>query len=402
MVGNKLVREYILITSSNFPNGGASANYLNLFCKGLMLQKNKVKVLLLKGFSFGNFTATHKRNNITDYNVPFTYLGFVSRPKNGFYKILNECLSSLNLISKLFSILPKRKKTTLLIYSNELHSNIIIYFFSKLFRIEIVTFVPEYYGKYVFEGSLFRKLKWYGFLFNFSFLNKLSRKLIVFSHYLKDQYLKQGFKESDIIIQPNLTDFEYWEMKGSENLYTIGYSGSPSIKDGLQDLFKAISLLKETGMNVSLLVIGDTPFGNSLIPDLKIECQKLCIEDNVHFSGLVELSEVKKLLSECKILTLTRRSTVQTLAGFPTKLGEYFASKKKVLVTNFGDIERYFTKDKDLVIAETGNVEEVSQKIKWILENDTDAEVIAAAGYQRAKLLLEYKSSIKRIADIIS
>ncbi|MEO5893950.1 MAG: glycosyltransferase [Ferruginibacter sp.] len=357
---------------------------------------------MLKGFNFGSFGTKHQRQNVTEEGVPFRYLGFISRPKNPLVRILDEMLSFLNLHLQLFSMLPKRKSTTILIYNNEFHSNIIIYLFARLFSIRIVTFVPEFYGRYIFEGSFLRRLKWYGFLFNFSFINRLSSKLIVFSYYLKGQYLQKGFSESDIIVQPNVTDFDYWEIKDPKINYMLGYSGSPSIKDGLHDLFKAISTLKKEGINVSLIVVGDTPHGSSLLPGLKEECEKLDISANVFFSGLVELAEVKKLLSECRILTLTRQTTVQTQAGFPTKLGEYFAARKKVLVTNFGDIEKYFTNGKDLVIAESGNVNDIAQKIKWMMENEADAELIANAGYQRAKLLLEYKTSTKRIADLIS
>ncbi|MEJ7586582.1 MAG: glycosyltransferase [Ferruginibacter sp.] len=393
--------QFVLITSSNFPVGGAGANYLNLFCKGLKLNGDKIKVLLLKGFNFGDFNTTYKKHNLTVDGVPFSYLGFVSRPKNRFSRIFDEMLSFLNVHVQLVSMLPQRKSTTLLIYNNEFHSNIVIYLFAKLFGIRIVTFVPEYYGKYIFEGSFLRRMKWYGFLFNFSFINKLSNKLIVFSYYLKEQYLKKGFPEKDIIVQPNVTDFDYWEIKDAKINYVLGYSGSPSIKDGLHDLFKAVSALKKDGVKISLIVVGDTPHGSSLLPGLKQECEKLDIADNVFFSGLVELAEVKKLLSECRILTLTRQFTVQSQAGFPTKLGEYFASRKKVLVTNFGDIEKYFTDGKDLVIAESGNIADIAKKIRWMLENDADAELIARAGYERAKQLLEYKSSIRRISQLI-
>ena len=401
MVGNKLEREYILITSSNFPGGGAGANFLNLFCKGVKFQNLDIKVYLLKGFLFGNFTTTHKRSNLTDYNVPFIYLGYVKRPNNLFSKFLDESLSFINLIIKLFKVLKNKKNTIIFIYNNELQSNIVIYFFCTIFNIKVVTFVPEFYGKYVFAGSFLRQLKWYGFLYNFYFLNKLSFKLIVFSHYLKDQYLSKGYSESDIIVQPNLTDFDYWEMKDSVNSYTIGYSGSPSIKDGLHDLFTAISILKKQSINVTLLVIGDSPFGNSLIPDLQIICKELGIENNVTFTGLVELDVVKKMLGKCGILALTRPSTIQTQAGFPTKLGEYFASKKQILVTNFGDIERYFLKDVDVVMAQSGDVEQIAQKIKWMIENKPAAEYIRHAGYKTAGLLLEYKSSVKRVIGLM-
>ena len=401
MVGNKLEKEYILITSSNFPGGGAGANFLNLFCKGVKFQNLNIKVYLLKGFLFGNFTTTHKRRNLTEYNVPFVYLGYVRRPHNLVAKFLDEFLSFINLIIKLFKLLKNKKNTIILIYNNELQSNIVIYFFCTVFNIKVVTFVPEFYGKYVFAGSFLRQLKWYGFLFNFYFLNKLSFKLIVFSYYLKDQYFNKGYNESDIIVQPNLTDFDYWEMKDSVKSYTIGYSGSPSIKDGLHDLFTAISILKKQSFNVTLLVIGDTPFGNSLIPDLKIICKNLDIEENITFTGLVELDVVKKMLAECGILALTRPSTIQTQAGFPTKLGEYFASKKQILVTNFGDIERFFKNNVDVVMAQSGDVEQIAEKIKWMIENQSEANAIQQKGYKTADLLLEYKSSVKRVISLI-
>ena len=402
MPDNNLQKDYILITSSNFPVGGAGANYLNLFCKGVKLNNGNISVLLLKGFSFGDFDTRHTRNNMTDYGVPFTYVSLIRRPKNAFYKILDDVICVFNLIIKLFALIPRQKETVVLVYNNEFHTNIIIYFFLKLIGVKIVTFVPEYYDKLVFGGSLFRRLKWYGFLFNFSFLNKMSYKLIVFSYYLKEQYIKQEYRESDIIIQPNLTDFDYWELKDAKKLFTIGYSGSPSFKDGLQDLFKAISILNEKGMGLSLLIVGDSPFGNSLIPDLLIECEKLGIEKNVKFTGLVELPMVKQYLSGCDILAITRPSTIQTQAGFPTKLGEYFASKKHVLVTNFGDIEKYFKKNVDVVMAQTGNPEDIAAQMQWMIEHKEEAERIRDTGYIRAFELLEYRRNVKRILDFIS
>ncbi len=201
--------------------------------------------------------------------------------------------------------------------------------FAKIFRIKISKFVAEIIDKSEFDGSFFRKLKSYEYNFNFRYLNKIADKLIVFSYYLKNEFLKMGYNEDNIIVQPNLTDFKYWESSGGEIRYNLGYSGAPYLKDGLYDLFKAISLLSKKKINVTLLVIGDATFGKSLIPALKIECQKLGIDGKVTFTGLVESLSVKKYLSECKILAITRPSTIQTKAGFPTKLGEYYAAENR-------------------------------------------------------------------------
>jgi glycosyltransferase involved in cell wall biosynthesis len=398
----EIKHEYILITSANFPSGGAGANYLNLFCKGLTIKGFIVQVFLLKGFAFGGYTNLNSRKNITEYGIPYTYLGFIKRPQNTFLKLCDELISIVGLITLLFSLLKKRKTTTLLIYNSEIQSNIPVFLIARVFKIRIATFVPEFYDKSVFSGSFFRKLKWYGLLINFYYVIKKSNKLIVFSYFLKDEFLKKGFREKDILVQPNLTDFDFWVTNNQEVKYTVGYSGTPTAKDGLYDLFKAISLLQNKTWQVNLLVIGDSVCGNSLIPGLKIECQRLGISDKVTFTGLVESEAVKEYLSECKILAITRPSTRQTKAGFPTKLGEYFATQKLILTTKFGDIERYFDNGVDIVMAETGNPESIALKIKWIIENSASSQLIARNGLIKAKELLDYTKSVSRMIQFIN
>ena len=119
------------------------------------------------------------------------------------------------------------------------------------------------------------------------------------------------------------------------------------------------------------------------------------------FTGLVESSKVKQYLSECKILTITRPSTIQTQAGFPTKLGEYFATEKPILATNFGDMEAYFTDTFDLIIAECGNPESIALKIKWMLQNTKELESITRRGYKKARQLLEYNTSVERMINLL-
>jgi len=399
---SETINEYVLITSQNFPKGGAGASYLNLFCRGLKLNGGYISVLLLKGFAFGNHTNSDQKNNITEYGVPYRYLGLTKRPESQFLKLYDDLRSIINLGIILFSFLKRRKSICLLIYNNELHSNIIIYSFARLSGIRIVTFVPEYYDKSDFQSSFFRKLKWYGFLYNFKHINKRSDKLIVFSFYLKVKYVKQGFPENKIIVQPNLTDFEYWKPEHTSFKYTIGYSGAPYLKDGLLDLFKAIYLLKNQDLHASLLVVGDSTFGKSLLPDLKTECNSLGITEKVVFTGLVDPSKVKSYLSECLILAITRPSTIQTKAGFPTKLGEYFAVQRPVLVTDFGDIESYFQDGVDLIVAEAGNPESIASRIKFMMQNMEITEQISRTGYIKAKELLDYRKSVERLVSFLS
>jgi glycosyltransferase involved in cell wall biosynthesis len=399
MARNQIVNEFILITSSNFPEGGASANYLNLFCKGLKFNNQKISVWLLKGFAFGNHKNNDLRKNVSPEGIPYTYLSSLKRPVSKLKKIFDDVFSIFRLIGCLTKLINKRNSISILIYNNELQFNIPIFVFSKLLGIKVISFVPEFYDKSNFEGSIFIKLKWYGFLLNFNYFNKLSHRLIVFSYYLKEIYLKQGVAEAKIIVQPNLTDFDFWQSEQGEIKYTLGYSGTPSIKDGILDLLKAISKLKLENTPVTLLIIGDSTFGKSLIPDLQDLCESLNIQDLVIFTGLVDLESVRKYLSECKILALTRPNIIQTQAGFPTKLGEYFASGKQIFTTNFGDINKYFTPMEEIVTAHCGNINDISDKIKWMLQHPEESEQIRQTGFLKAKQLLSYNESLNRILN---
>ena len=401
MERDKVNPDYILITSMNFPSGGAGATYLNLFCQGMLSNGRSVKVLLLKGHAFGNYKYKGPRKNVTKDGIPYTYLGFKQRPDNAFIKIFEEFLSLFRLIIYLFSLTSKPKPVRLLIFNSELQYNIPILAFSKIFKFNAVKFVAEIIDPSEFTDSLFGRIKRAGYDYNYKFLNRKSDKLMVFSHYLRDFYLGLGYDKNKIMVQPNLTDFDFWEPVNNNTRYTFGYSGAPYLKDGLNDLFKAISLVGSENLDITLLVIGDVTFGKSLIPSLKEECRKLGILEKVSFTGLVELAKVKQYLSECKILAITRPSTLQTQAGFPTKLGEYFATRRPVLSTNFGDMKAYFTDGTDIIMAECGNPESIAHKIKWMIENSQEMELISKRGYSTAHQLLEYKSSVKRMLSFM-
>jgi len=402
MARNKLVQEYVLITSMNFPSGGAGASYLNLFCRGLKSNGCKISVLLLKGYAFGNFSPNESRKNITSEGIPYTYLGLRKRPENQFLKLLDEFLSISRLIIFLVSLLKNRHSVSLLVFNSEIQYNLPIFLITKPLGIKVFKFVAEIIDKSEFKGSFLRQIKRYGHLFNFRYLNRTSDKMILFSYYLKDLYLQMGYLEENIFVQPNLTDFEYWKPVATKIKYTLGYSGAPYQKDGLSDLFRAMSMLNGDLSNISLLVIGDAPFGKSLIPDLRLECERLGLSGKVTFTGLVQSSKVKHYLSECEILTITRPSTIQTQAGFPTKLGEYFASGKPILATDFGDMGRYFKNGSEIVMAECGNPQSIANKLHWMLQNRNELELISKNGYEKAKKLLEYESSVTKIHNFLS
>lgn len=393
MERNKLKKKYILLTSAGFPEGNAASVYINQFLKGLIYNKREVIVHLL---SSGN-----NINNITEYGVKYNYLSRRLSNHAAINKALSIIKNFFNSIVLLFSLRHEREKIVLLIYNNKLLYNIPIYLGSFFFKIKLVSFVPEYYDKPKFKEGIIKVLNWYGFIINLFYLNRLSDKLIVFSSFLKKMYIKKGYDASKIYIQPNLTDFDDWLTDKVNLKYDLGYSGSAVAKDGLIFLFKAIKLLKERNVIITILIVGDLPYGKSVLPDLKKTCKNLGIYDQVKFTGMVPHSEVKKYINQCRILVLSRIFSRKTQAGFPTKLGEYFACKKIVLSTNFGDVKKYFTDGKDIILVKKIDPNEITEKIEWIINNPQKAESIKENGYNVSKKIFDYKSSVLKICTYL-
>ncbi len=396
-------KKFILFTSNNFPIGGPGATYINLFCKGVKENAGEIDVYLFKGHIYKDYRNNKGRKNITDYGVKYTYLGFANRSKNKILKIVEDSFSILRTFGLMFKFLLKRKRIIIFVYSNGLPFNVPVYLISKLFRIKIISFVPEFIeNEEVKKLNVFQRLMSYSFLINYNFINKLSDKLIVFSAFLKNEYIKKGYDKKNVIIQPNLTELSKWYIPDKEIQFTIGYAGTPSKKDGIIDLLSAVKLLKEKGKIISVLIVGDSIDKESLIPYFQQKCEDFNITCQITFTGLVPQKQVKDYLNSCQILAITRPNTKQTKAGFPTKLGEYMACKKVVLATKFGDIERYFTDKKEIVLAEPGDPFSIAENILWILNNSEKSKIIAKNGFDKANEVLNYQTGVKKIMNFLN
>ena len=260
---------YILITSTNFPEGGAGANYLNLFCRGLKANGTLISVYLLKGHAFGDTRYDGPRSNISPEGIPYTYLGFKQRPENLLLKLADQFISFARLLYLLTSLIIQRKQVTILVYNGDIFFNTPIHLAGRIGKIKIVKFAAEIIDQSQYRQSILGRISRAAYMFNFKYLNRIADKMIVFSYYLKDEFVQLGIGERKILVQPNLTDFEFWQSESISTKYTLGYSGAPYMKDGLNDLLTAIKILRDRGVIVTLLVGGMPRLDGLWFPDLR-------------------------------------------------------------------------------------------------------------------------------------
>ena len=391
---------FILFTSTNFPTGGAAATYLNLFCKGVKENGGEIKVYLFKGYVHKKDKKNKNKKNITESGVKYTFFASTNRPENKFLKILEDAFTIIQVTAFMLRLTFIRKKITILVYSNEFPFNLPIYLLSKLFFIKIVSFVPEFYDKKELQSmGRFKIFTWYSFLLNYTILNKLSNRIIVFSDFLKNDYIKKGYNKKNIIVQPNLTDLRDWYIPAQAIKYTIGYAGTPSKKDGIFELLSSIKILKDKGIFINAIIIGDSTGKESYLPSLKELCNNLNISAQINFTGFLSQQDVKKYLNECQILAVTRPNTKQTQAGFPTKLGEYLATGNPVVITNVGEITLFLKDEVNAYIAEPDSSKKFSEKLIEALSDQNRIKV----GLEGQKLVyteFNYLTQAKKLEEL--
>lgn len=399
------MKNVILITS-HFPYGGASANLLRYFSFCLADHGHLVEVFLPTGAFYGNKLDQHPSRKGVINGIKFQRLGLKNHPKNMVGKLVDNVLG---LILPFYFLLKKciQKKFDLLVLYSPTATTLIFHLaYRIILRKELLIILPEFYEKP--RGSLLSTsiIKWYNFYVGIKFFAKYADKYIVLSEYLNNYLKKQGRSSKDILIMPNLTDPSKYicsKIKDFKpNKITIGYVGTPTKKDGINDLIKSFSVLNKLYPNTHLLIIGDITNGNTIIPQLKEYSEKQGINScDISFTGLTSHSKTPNLLLSCQILALTRPNGISAEAGFPTKLGEYFATKKPVVLTGVGDMKAYLKDKEHVVFAKPENIASIVDSFVYIIKNPERAAKIGENGYRWMNTNLNYKRQGARISDFI-
>lgn len=399
------VKNILLVTSSNFPFGGAGANVLRLLTTGLVKTNRNISVLLQRGKQFGKKSNSDLRTGQIG-GVSYTYCGYLLRPSSYLKKFI-DTLAGIFIPPVIVAIKKlKNKIDCVLVYNGSAYESVALLVICKILRIPIINYVVEWYEKGTVATCWWKLPKWWDFLFRMEVMNKYFDGLIVTGQFLKKYYTDKNIKGENILIQPNLVDISKFENNGKpvpkrENTVRIGYCGTPTRKDGINDLLLSFQIVQKNFANSELLVVGDSTGRSSLIPKLEETANELRIFEKVKFTGLVDHKQMPSLLNSCDILVLARPSGRFAEAGFPTKLGEYMACKKPIVATKAGDIPIYLKDKENAMLAEPDNPESIASKILYLIENPEIAKEIGENGYLWAKNILDYVKSTQVVRKFL-
>ena len=395
------MKVYIL-TREPFPNGMAATNRIKCYAKAI-LQKGVLCEVLI--FTRTEIYGKPPKNTIGKgifEGIPYKYIGETPlRDSNIVFRQINDRIDMVRTILYLFKHLRE--------------GDIVLGFLSAspYFISSIINIVHLKKAKYIRElcelpygtsEETAKKIK----LRKFTLTNLFPKcdGFIAISNALVALAKKYKRTDAKILKVPILVDFEKYCLtdKSSEvDVPYIFHSGTLyEQKDGILGMIEAFGIaLRQIPFTIRFISTGkmeDSPH-KEVIHEL---ITKYHLKDKILFTGYLSESELKDYLSKASLVIINKYDTQQNKYCFSTKLAEYLAASKPVIITRVGEAMNWLTDSKDAYIVETRQIDSLSEKIVEAFIDVQKRHAIAENGFNTCKNSFDYQNYSKQLIDFFT
>lgn len=191
---------------------------------------------------------------------------------------------------------------------------------------------------------------------------------------LKEEMISRGVDEQKITIAPNGVDPQRFiprvpnlalkQKLGLVDAPTIGYVGSILDYEGIDTLLESIALLKGTGLQFNVVIVGDGAFYEEALA----LAQRLGIDDLVKFTGRVPHEEVEDYYSIIDICPLPRHGLPVCEMVSPLKPFEAMAMGKVVVGSNVDAIDEIITPGVNGLLCIKDNAADLAEQLENLIK----------------------------------
>jgi glycosyltransferase involved in cell wall biosynthesis len=220
--------------------------------------------------------------------------------------------------------------------------------------------------------------KWLGDKISDSLTFRLAHVNFCISNYILNKAKERTTEVNEL---PIVVDFNRFFSKITPQQNLIGYVGTSGPKDGLELVLAGFAKALESNTKLRLRIIGPKP----CYFDYDALVKELNLVDHIELTGSITHDEVPEKLLQCDTFIMNRTNSEFAKYGYPTKLGEYFACKRPVLMSNGPGFSEDYTDKVEAIKYEVDNPQALADAILWRYNNPKEAEAIAQCGYDYAK-----------------
>lgn len=381
----------LIITSDAFPNGMASVNRIKCYAKALISAGVECKVLVYtRTERYGVKAKNIEGQGIAD-GIPFEYMGGTPlRASNVFIRQVNDRLDKWKLLRYLNEYLDNGD----VVYSYGGSSDYLPYVSKVVHRHGALLFselceLP--YGTGAETASAVRNRQKM-LLRCFPLLDGT----ICISDALLDlakHYTASGCKNVKV---PILVDFERYDQsdKSSEADFPyIFHSGTLyEQKDGILGMIEAFGKALQM-TDVQLKFISTGKLDNSPhAAEIKALTSKYNLEGKLIFTGYLSNEELRDYLAKATMVIINKYPTQQNKYCFSTKLGEYLASEKPVIITNVGEAMNWLEHNQSAYVIDHSDTDQLRDAIVRLAEDEELRRKLSKNGKDVCRKSFDYKS----------
>lgn len=384
----------IIIFGDNFsfPEGSAGTNRLYTYAKGFIENNVKTYVICFKNDYIKNGNGTVE--GIEYFNPLNQSVKSNSFFIRNWYKIVKFFNTA-----RLFRKINKEEKVTAVIVDTQVTLTYLFsYYLSRRIKTKFIYENSEHPLRY-YRSGLGKKIS--GYVKLKLQLNTFDGILLI-TQSLIDFYKLKLQDDKKLFLVPSTVDPGRFSMaKTSVTPFKyVGYFGSMKFtRDNIDVLVKAYSKIYNKFENIHLVLGGlMTPAEAVMLKDL---IKSLNIEERVHILGFLPREEIVQYIINANILVLVRSNDSDTNASFPCKLTEYLSTGNPVVSVKVSEVSNYLTDSQNAFLVEPGNVDELAEKLDFVISNYEFAEEVGKKGKDLTKTVFNYNYQSKRVLEFI-
>ena len=362
----------IFVTREPFPVGMAATNRIICLAKAYQSAGVDCRVLI---FSSCAFKEKSNRNGVID-GIPYEYLG-ETKANNS----LLRRLSSLKARFRLFRFLKNDLVPGDYVYgyyheSNAFTSHVIyLVHKSKAYYISELCELPYGTGA---ETKKKRRQRNYALKHVFPKFDGV----LAISTALKELAVANCNPRCTVIRVPILVDYQQYALPDmsseSEHPYIFHSGTLYEQKDGVLGMIeafgKALQRIETDAKFVMTGLLSYSPHEK----EIKELIERYHLQDRIIFTGYLSKDELKQYLSKASLVIINKYPSQQNEYCFSTKLGEYLAAGKPLIVTRVGEVVRWVTDKENALVVEPHDIEAMADAIVSLFSNKEERERIGS------------------------
>ncbi len=382
-------KKVFILGVNGFPFGSARIEKLKLI--GKSLTKNKAEVVFI-GHSWGYFKKGDIpcSGNFEGTNYIYT-CGITSRPERFLQR---RWVNLKGRIGEIGYLVNNRCDVAIVSVQSGMFIPLLYYrILSKVLNFKL------YYPHHEDESATLDKSNLYNrinlFLFK-KFAWKILDGVFPITSYLAGNIHKQN-PDLPFLVIPSMVDFDYFDnirkVTGTSDERYFMYCGSIVYFEIIDFIITAFEGVDNSEYNLHLVSFGNLEKENKLKKRIEASPKKR----QIFTFGYLDYNLLVEKYIHASALLIPLRDTIQDIARFPHKIGEYTASGNPLITVKVGDVEKYFNHKQNALLADKYATEEFTELMNYVITNPVEAKQIGKNGYETGMRVFNYKAYGKKL-----